>query len=271
MQRSLPIKIDIKPANYIPQVPSPITNLRKTITNTNVTYTWDASAYGGSETPVYIVREADGTPLQLTTARQLVITDTAGSDPVVSFTAAGIDGHSGTVLSSDAAVNDQRVPTSQPPTPAPTEAASGSSNTSPQPTPEADSGHNQPQGSHATSSASSSEAKNPAVSVRPGVTQAATVLLAPAVLGNDSATLHSQATAVTGPAVHSILAPDAHAQVLSTADVASTGAETVQSATSLFSESWVVELVNWLSIILTMFVAGVFFATRRKHARTGRN
>lgn len=110
MQRSFPFEIDILPRDYVPKIPAQITHIQKTIFDDKVEYAWEAPAYNGNETLVYVVRDEDGSVLAATTTRSLTITDTQKTDPPVYIEAAGLDGRSvATPSDSASVVLDMRI------------------------------------------------------------------------------------------------------------------------------------------------------------------
>ena len=110
--RLLTFDLEILPADYVPKIPSPVTNVHKSIEDTQVTYLWDAPTSSVGNV-VYLVRDGDGAVLSATTERKFVVTDTASSDPIVQIQAMGDDGLSGTVSSDTAIVQDLRTKDTQ--------------------------------------------------------------------------------------------------------------------------------------------------------------
>ncbi len=114
--RQLVFDLEILPADYTPKIPSDIAHIVKTISDTQVTYTWDAPSYDGTEL-IYIVRDSEGSVLAATSERKATVTDTAKSDPLLQIQAIGEDGLSRPVSSANTAVVstiDQRTVETQP-------------------------------------------------------------------------------------------------------------------------------------------------------------
>lgn len=110
MYRAVSFTLDIKPATYVPKIPSQITDLKKTIYDSSVRYTWEPpDETNASSDIVYVVKDSDGSVLAATTARELNILDTDRSDPFISIVAAGDEGLSPAVTSPSASTVDNRT------------------------------------------------------------------------------------------------------------------------------------------------------------------
>lgn len=107
--KALPLALDVKPAEYAPDIPGHIQDFKKVIYANHVEYEWKPPENFDDEKLVYVFREQDGFVLGATTAQQLVITDTNHEDPLVFITVHNQEGKSPSRSSDDAQSIDMRI------------------------------------------------------------------------------------------------------------------------------------------------------------------
>ena len=112
MLKTIPFKLEVRPADYAEKVPDDIITMIKTIYDDRVEFAWNPAAYGGDEEPVYLLKDLEGSVLAATTGTRAVVTDTKKQDADVLVQAIGADGRSQDFSSSSEAVQitDNRTP-----------------------------------------------------------------------------------------------------------------------------------------------------------------